>query len=358
MATGCVGPYVNGTGGWCGCNCKCCPPADMTNTVVAEFAPCTAPSNACIEAFNLPTNGTCTSCSSINLAGVGLSLVSEDDFTAVYTGSGPSICAATINYELTLDKVTDIWTFKIKNGMSVIASYTGSATDECDLDVKVLTYASGTGFCNWPASISIRLHTYGTCLPLSAPNPMWNLNLPGPIQPPPSFNYRLIRGNNSAFGGPANNCSIPCNPFTVIIKPCNVGGVCGFQIIEGHHAQAVGNGCVDVDPSLINDINCEDIQIKLNGLTPPIYVNDGDIIDITLEFINPDKKCCCVLIGMYPGLSMWAAKPHLFLRKVDSATGKPKINPRTGKPIVVVDKRELIKRLAARKQSLLRIRKQ
>jgi len=26
MQTGCQGPYVNGTGGFCGCNCKCCPP--------------------------------------------------------------------------------------------------------------------------------------------------------------------------------------------------------------------------------------------------------------------------------------------------------------------------------------------
>lgn len=26
MATGCQGPFCHGTGGWCGCNCKCCPP--------------------------------------------------------------------------------------------------------------------------------------------------------------------------------------------------------------------------------------------------------------------------------------------------------------------------------------------
>lgn len=26
MNTGCQPPYCHGTGGWCGCNCKCCPP--------------------------------------------------------------------------------------------------------------------------------------------------------------------------------------------------------------------------------------------------------------------------------------------------------------------------------------------
>lgn len=38
MNTGCQGPFVRGVGGWCGCDCKCCPPEGHC-AVVAIFGP-------------------------------------------------------------------------------------------------------------------------------------------------------------------------------------------------------------------------------------------------------------------------------------------------------------------------------
>ena len=33
----CTPPLCNGTGGWCGCNCNCCPPSGCCTTVTQEF---------------------------------------------------------------------------------------------------------------------------------------------------------------------------------------------------------------------------------------------------------------------------------------------------------------------------------
>ena len=45
MSTGCQGPYCHGTGGWCGCNCKCCPPPCCPH--ISVYFACGSPSNDC-----------------------------------------------------------------------------------------------------------------------------------------------------------------------------------------------------------------------------------------------------------------------------------------------------------------------
>lgn len=237
MAFGCQGPFVNGTGGWCGCDCKCCPPDDMVQSILLTFGP-----------------------------------------------PAPAPMAA--------------------------GEYTANH----------------------------------------------HLNLPGPPQEMPEFDTSPIVSENMrfVFGAPGPLCSVPCEAFNVIIKPGPVNPLCGFQVINGNII-AVGNGFVTADPLTHTIPDCGTIQILINGQVPPVLVADGQLITVTLMYLDPWNEFCCACVELVqvPGMYLRAIeKGKLF--KYAMVGKKPKINPLTGLKMVVIDKAEVRRRIEARMKQLRR----
>jgi len=238
MATGCQGPFVNGTGGWCGCDCKCCPPPDMVEAVLITYGP------------------------------------------------PPPVPMASREY-----------------------------TTEYE-----------------------------------------NLELPGPPQDMPEFDMEPIMSKDRrfVFGGPGSTCSVPCTTFTVTLEPGGPTPVCGFQVNNGNII-AVGNGTVTVTPLTKDVPDCGTIKILVNGQTPPVFVNDGAGISVTLEYEDPwNSFCCaCVEISEVPAMYLRAIhKGRLFRHAM--VGNKYKIDPRTGLNIIVIDKAELKRRIETRRRQLRR----
>ncbi len=270
MKTGCQGPFCHGTGGWCGCDCNCCPP------------PC---------------------CPAIS----------------VYFDCGTPRSS----------------TFPLGCGSS-----------------------SGTS---------------GTAQGFAA---LWpELQLPGPPQEMPEFgtNPVLSMTGQFAFGSTRGNCSVPCETLCVTVQPGGVTPICCIELLRDTNGNkvmvAVGNGYVTGPTQIIDNrtgSNCSTIQVKINGAVAPVWVNDCDVIRVTLE---PGDCCTCTQLDMRcapcPSTSGGGSitgmgfgfGPKLFVKRTDPVMGKTKVNPRTGKPVIVLNKKELIRRLAARQQQLKRRKK-
>lgn len=255
MKTGCQGPFVNGTGGFCGCNCKCCPP---------------------------------TCC----------------PFVAVYFDCG------------------------------------SAATPE---------NPSG---CTFPMSLAPR------------ENPLWTDLTPQlPTPELPEFNNDPILSKDGRFrlGTGSVPCSVPCSNICVELT-CGGGETpcCCIQIKDGK-ILSVGNGYVTAPTTIPIDNDCTEATVFLNNMPPPIFVNDGQEIIVTL--MPMDAECCeCrqteVLCAQCPKPMGFANKLYpLLQRKTDKRTGKIKINPKTGLPLITINKAELVRRILARTQKSRRRRK-
>ena len=190
---------------------------------------------------------------------------------------------------------------------------------------------------------------------------LWgDLNLPSPPQEIPEFTHEPIASPDFKFtlGSKSASCSVPCETVCV---PVSCGGItpcCCIEIVDGI-LLAVGNGFVTA-PATISLPDCDPLTVLINGFPPPVFVCDCDPIVVTL--ISGNECCCCNQIGVLCSPCPAPVGYHrpirpLWRRKVDPRLGKTKINPKTGRPILVLDKMELARRLIARQKKLQRRKK-
>ncbi len=252
MRTGCQPPYCHGTGGFCGCNCNCCPPPCCP--VISVYFDCGTP-------YNDPDN----------LAG-------------------------------------------------------------CHFDAMPFATTA------WD-----------------------NLEIQPQVSPDlPNFSDTPIFSENGDFtlGCGSVPCSIPCSTVCVEVE-CGGFGMpcCCLELLDGK-IYSVGNGYVTA-PTTIDVGGCGIAYVYLNGSPPPIFVNDCEEIVVTISgFTVAFGSCPCpcrceqIDIKCSPCVTpmAMAAKP-LWKRKIDPRTGKTKLNPNTGRPIIVINKKELMKRVLKRIKS-------
>lgn len=188
-----------------------------------------------------------------------------------------------------------------------------------------------------------------------------------PQQMPTFSNFPILSANGQFILGPTTcPSSVPCQTVCVPVKcggnncPC-----CCIEICDGNTLLSVGNGYVTA-PSTVTVDGCLTFTVLINGLPPPVFVCDAEPICVTLAH-DPDDPCCrCEPISVQPGccpptpgvaftgLVAYQRRP-LWKRKTDPETGKLKINPYTGKPIIILDKSELVRRkILERKKNLSR----
>lgn len=247
MATGCQGPYKRGSGGFCGCNCGCCPPPCCCN--VAVYFDCGAPA----------------------------------------TDSFPAGCEFT--------------------------------TPEC------------------------------------VPTPLWaNLDLPK-FESIPEFSKKPIMSDDKKFifGQGAATCSVPCETVCVPIYCDNATGYpcCCIEIDNGI-LYSVGNGYIGAPDTVLLPEGCDTsfATVLINGSPAPVFVCDGEQINVTLQ-LDGEVCCCCEPVGVSccpcPTVSMSMAKPRraLWRSKIDSL-GKLRVNPLTRKPFIQLNKTELLRRIKMR----------
>jgi hypothetical protein len=229
MRTGCQGPFCHGTGGWCGCNCKCCPP------------PC------------CPVIAVRFSCGS---------------------DCGPHAMAP-----------------------------------------------------QFPAV-------------------QWNVPSQ-PLPKLPDFSLGPIISEDGTFSFHNTNCSIPCETVCVELRCGGSLPCCCLELLNGQ-ILAVGNGYVTA-PTTVNITDCGIGYVYINGLPPPVFVQDCELI--TVSIVTSDPLCCiCHQVNISCGAcppTMLAMAP-LWKRKIDKRTGKVKVSPSTGKPVVVISKDELRRRVKNR----------
>lgn len=235
MNTGCQGPFCHGTGGFCGCNCKCCPPPCCP--VISVYFQCCPPA-------------------------------SSDPPPSVPFG---------------------LWE---------------------NIQVKATVPAELPDFDQTPIFSADREFTFGYA------------NLP---------------------------TSCPCETVCVEIKCGGIMPCCCLELIDGK-ILAVGNGYVTA-PTEVDVGSCGPALVYINGLPPPVFVNDCEEINVTL--LLSGGTCCdhCTPIDIVCApcpITSFAASRPLWKRKVDARTGKVKLNPNTGKPIIVLNKTELLRRIKHR----------
>jgi hypothetical protein len=248
MQTGCQGPFCHGTGGFCGCNCKCCPP------------PCCP-------------------------------------VVAVYFDCG--------------------------------ASQSSTNPGGCTFTPKTEAWA--------------------------------NLQLETPTLEVPMFSNKPILSKDSAFiyGASVTNCSVPCETICVQLScggnnmPC-----CCLEICDGK-VLSVGNGYVTA-PTTVEIPGCLTGTVLLNGQPPPVFVCDCQ--EVCVSIVTENNCCMCQQVDVKCSLCPTSLKPLLrhkpiWKRKIDSRTGKTKINSTTGLPMIVIDKKELSRRIATRIKQSRRRRK-
>ncbi len=238
MKTGCQGPFCHGTGGWCGCNCKCCPPPCCP--VIAVYFQCGAP----------------------------------------YSPSNPAGCV-------------------------------------------------------FPTPMA----------------PWAELDLPLPIPELPKFSHKPIISEDSKFmfGSGPIPCSVPCETICVELRCGGMGmPCCCLELLNGR-ILSVGNGYVTAPSTVTIPGRCDIADVYINGLPPPVFVLDCEEIVVTV--VPRDTTCCqCQQINVACApcpITTFALKP-LWKRKIDSRTGKSKYDPRTGKPLLRINKNELMRRVLSR----------
>lgn len=98
------------------------------------------------------------------------------------------------------------------------------------------------------------------------------------------------------YGQATTYCSIPCTTVTVTVSPAGTDGICCIEYI-GESMRAVGSGNVTASASPSSGAaQCGLLIVKVNGQTPPVWVQDGGGIDVSLQ--ATDGTCCpCCEIG-------------------------------------------------------------
>ncbi len=94
----------------------------------------------------------------------------------------------------------------------------------------------------------------------------------------------------------ADGCSIPVNPDIKVYLFS--GDVYGIEIV-GNDLYAVGSGSITmlVDPPN-GPGDCGVLVPKINGSTGPAPVNDGDLLNVTLESVDDPICCICKKVGV------------------------------------------------------------
>lgn len=371
MATGCQGPFCHGTGGWCGCNCKCCPPP-CCPVVSVRFQcvlnpPCTVSVCCCPDpvpdTLHMKISlGTPAGCPPLNNLTWQIVYDSVNEWwygeTTVMSdpGCGPQVL---VKLTMTLKcNISCIWeaTLTIDNPVTSITFFpTVVSCNPLHLQVASWTLP-GCPLCSGASTTSFDITA-------NAPSPfmMGQDNLPGPPQPMPKFDKKPIfsKKKNFLFGGPfPTSTSLPIQPVCVPISTAGAQpGVCCFEIIDGGIV-AVGNGYVNAPTSIVSDNGCDSYNVKINGQTPPVWVNDCQAVVVTLEPVN--SCCVCEFLDLSCGpceasaTMLYLPQSRLWKKLVNRSNNKIRINPETGLPYVYIDKAELIRRVIERRQKLRR----
>ena len=204
--------------------------------------------------------------------------------------------------------------------------------------------------CGAPQSVT---NTQG-CVFTTPTMGMWeNLSLDVPKLQLPQFSNDPIMSADSQFiyGAAVTNCSVPCQTVCV---PLMCGGnnlpCCCLELLNGK-ILSVGNGYV-TSPPTVEIPGCLTATVYINDQLPPVLVQDCQEITVTLKTENNccmcqqvDVKCAaCATNTIRPTLKHKA----LWQRKLDTRTGKTKVNKKTGKPVITLNKNELLRRIASR----------
>jgi hypothetical protein len=189
-----------------------------------------------------------------------------------------------------------------------------------------------------------------------------NLEIKPQVPDLPDFSDSPIFSENGEFtlGCGSIPCSIPCRTICVEVKCGGLDMPCCCLELLGGKIYAVGNGYVTAPTTIDVGDGCGVATILLNGLPPPVFVNDCEEIVVTITdlmgtfFGSCPCICTCQQIDIKcsPCTPLTFAARPLWKRKVDPRTGKTKLNPNTGKPIILLNKNELLRRVKQRiKQS-------
>jgi len=188
-----------------------------------------------------------------------------------------------------------------------------------------------------------------------AENPSWaNLALPTPTPALPEFSNIPIRSKDGKFqlGTGSVPCTIPCSNVCVELT-CGGGPTpcCCLQLKDGK-IYSVGNGHVTAPSTVDIQSSCVYAYVYINGLPPPVFVCDGQEIVVTLVPIE-EECCCCQQVDVQCGpcetqMGFAAKQIPLWVRKTDKLTGKTKIDPETGLPLLAINKAALLRRIQER----------
>jgi hypothetical protein len=162
-----------------------------------------------------------------------------------------------------------------------------------------------------------------------------NIELEVPVPQIPDFTFKPILSEDGRFslGSGSVPCSVPCATVCVTVSCGGVTPCCCVEAVDSR-IYAVGNGTV-VAPTSITVPGCGTGTVLINGQTSPVFVNDGQIIHVTI--IPSDSCCCCEQISSTFGscpITIW----------------KRKIDPRSGKTTLYVNKKLLIERIKERRR--------
>ncbi len=187
----------------------------------------------------------------------------------------------------------------------------------------------------------------------------YGLDLPGPPQEMPSFDepQPISHDKGFLFGGPSRTCSVPCATWDVILTPATGNTpLCGFQVHDCNII-AVGNGNVMATPVTHDVPSCGTIKVQINGMDPPVFVTDGSTITVSLVYQDPWNVWCCACIEVCPHAMLGMMGIMKSLLRYKTGKGKVKLDPKTNRPIIVIDKKELMRRIIERRQRLRRKKK-
>ena len=187
----------------------------------------------------------------------------------------------------------------------------------------------------------------------------YGLELPGPPQTMPTFDLNPIKINSLGGPGPVGECTTVCTLTDVYLTKAPTNAVCGFQI-KGCAAYAVGNGYVTITPATYTQAGCGTATLQVNGSNSPAYVTDGSLINLTLVYDVGWNPACCACVEGCPGTCTIAtmnsltyrgrAVPmdNLFYKKISE--GQIVIDSNTGRPVIAINKKELLRRIMERKK--------
>lgn len=102
----------------------------------------------------------------------------------------------------------------------------------------------------------------------------------------PEFSYEPLASDDGEFVfALANGCSIPCATVSVTVTTTG----CCLELL-GNTIYVIGNGTVSASISGSADPLCGTLTAKINGGSDSEFLNDCEIVSVTLE--NSEGECC------------------------------------------------------------------